>query len=64
MTYSFKSTAIVFNLSTSKSSTIVFTLFKQIVTLTNLSKSGLSTSAFKEIKWILANKLDVSTLVV
>ena len=64
MTYSFKSTAIVFNLSTSKSSTIVFTLFKQLVTLTNLSKSGLSTSAFKEIKWILANKLDVSTLVV
>ena len=64
MTYSFKSTAIAFNLSTSKSSTTVFTLFKQLVTLTNLSKSGLSTSAFKEIKWILANKLDASTLVV
>ena len=46
---SFKSIGTVFNLPTSKSSTLVFQLFKLVGTLTNLLLSSLSTSAFKGI---------------
>ena len=55
----YKSTGIVLNLPTSKSSTFVFKLFKLVGTLTNLLMSSLSASAFKTI--FLAAKLDVST---
>ena len=44
----FKCTETVFNLAISQPSTFFFKLFKLIGTLTNLSMSGLSISAFNE----------------
>ena len=57
----FKSTLTVSNLTTSKSSTFLFILFKLVGTLTNSLISRLSTSVFKTTKSFLAAKSDVST---
>ena len=57
----FKSSGIVFHLSTSKLPNFLKTLFKPVGTLTNLLMFRLSTSAFKARKSLLAPKLDVST---
>ena len=46
----FKSTGLVFNLPTSKSSTIVFKLIKLVGTLVSLLMSSFSNSAVKAIK--------------
>ena len=46
----FKSTGTVFDLSTSKSSALVFRLFKLFRILPNLLIYSLSTSAFKAVK--------------
>ena len=58
--YFFKSNGTVFNLPTSKSSTFIFKLFKQIGTLVSLLMSSLSASDFKAIKSFLVAKSDVS----
>ena len=57
----FTSIETVLNLPISKSSTFVFKLFNPAGALTNLLMSSLLTPAFKEIKSLLAAKLDVST---
>ena len=71
----FKSTGIVFNLSTSKSNTLnplnqkysksnVSTLFKPLEKLTNLLISSLLILSFTDTKFILTAILDISTRVV
>ena len=57
----FKLIGTGFNLSTPKSFTFVFNLFKPAGALANLSISNLSTLAFKTIKSLSADILDVST---
>ena len=61
ITWFFKSTEIVFNLSASNSFSVVFKLFKLVIALTNLLMCKLSTSAFKAVKSTLAAELDVLT---
>ena len=51
---------MIFNLPTSKSSTFIFKLFKQIRTLVSLLMPSLSASDFKARKSFLVAKSDVS----
>ena len=59
----FKSIATVFNLTTYKTSTCFKNQFKSIRTTTTLIISSLSVSAVSATKFLLAIKLDLSTLV-
>ena len=59
---SFKFEQTVFNLTTFKSSTFGFKLFRLVGTLTYLLIPSLSASVFKRIRSCLAAKLDVSLL--
>ena len=56
----FKSIGTVFDWSTSKSSALVFRLFRSFRTLPNLLISSLSTSTFKAIKYMLIKSPSVA----